>query len=729
MRDRIPLAFSVGPSDDRLTPPDQLVPATVPGAVQLDYQAAGLAPDPHIGEGFSAYGWMEDKHWHYEALLPKRPRGEHVDLVLEGVDYAFAVYLDGTLLHEQEGMFTPARLDITALYREGAALRVVVLPAPKREGAPENREQADHCCKPAVSYGWDWHPRYIPLGLWRPAYVEGSPDTRILGCEVRAAVSDDLMEGTLTLSLQLSAPCEAEWRVRTPGGETLKTIIPASTTSVETALRVLAPALWWPNGEGGQALYESTLSIPGDQSAARVGFRRLRLVMHEGAWRTPDSFPKSRSNPPITLEVNNRRIFGKGSNWVAPEMCPGAVDEQRYRRHLQLAKDAHMNLLRVWGGGIALPDEFYDAADELGLLIWQEFPLSCNCYPDEEGYLSVLERESRSIILRLRHRASLAIWCGGNELFNAWSGMTDQSLPLRLLNSNCFRLDPLRPFLPTSPVMGMAHGNYAFNYPDGREAFQVMPASAATAYTEFGMPGPAPVDTLRSVIPSHELWPPRPIGSWVAHGAFGAWLPCSWLDLPTYERYFGPPASLEDLVEKGQWMQAEGYRCIFEEARRQRPVCSMAVNWCFQEPWPTAANNSLLAYPSTPKPAYYAVQAACRPQAASARIERFQWRPGDCFCAEVWLLNDAPFALPACSVDASLLIGDTEHPLAVWRCPGAMAGQNARGPRLHFPLPDADAERITLILRVQGRPDMEARYALSFRANAPAAAAARALNL
>jgi beta-mannosidase len=280
-----------------------------------------------------------------------------------------------------------------------------------------------------------------------------------------------------------------------------------------------------------------------------------------------------------------------------------------------------MNLLRMWGGAPVQKEAFFEMCDEMGLMVWQEFPLACNAYPDDTHYLRVLDSESRAIIQRLRSHPSVVFWCGGNELFNSWSGMTDQALPLRLLNKNCYELDAQRPYLPTSPVMGMGHGHYVFYDTDNDiEAWACFQNAQCTAYTEFGCPGPSPVEVLKTFIPESELFPPRVGTSWESHHAFGVWMENSWLFPEVIERYFGASDSLEAMVAKGELLQCEGYKGLFEEARRQKPRSSMALNWCYNEAWPCAANNSLLCWPATPKPALYAVGAACRPTMASARI-------------------------------------------------------------------------------------------------------------
>ncbi|HWL14887.1 MAG TPA: hypothetical protein VNR00_04720, partial [Opitutus sp.] len=413
---------------------------------------------------------------------------------------------------------------------------------------------------------------------------------------------------------------------------------------------------------------------------------------------------------------------------------PARVTAERYDALLELARASHFNLLRVWGGATAPHDRFYERCDELGLMVWQEFPLACNLYPDDAEYLAVLDQESRSLIARLKDHASLVLWCGGNELFNAWSKMTDQSLPLRLLNRNCYELDPCRPFLPTAPIDGMGHGHYVFrDAATGEEAWALMQRSHCTAYSEFGCPGPAPAAVLRKIIPEDELWPPRRGTAWETHQAFGAWQVESWLHLATIERYFGPCASLEELVERGQLLQSAGFQGMFEEARRQKPTASMALNWCLTEPWPCAANNSLIAWPCEPKPALAGVAEACRPTLASARIRQFAWAAGECFDPEIWLLNDAPVGHAAVEVVVWLELDGARRELLTWSTGEIAPGANRRGPRAQFTLPELNDERFTLRLEVRGRPEWSSQYTLlKVRAwQAPAAAehVAGALNV
>jgi beta-mannosidase len=707
---RIPTEWKLARLDGAGSIAHGWIPASVPGAVQLDWARAKGLPDPTVGENFRLLGGLEDDPWLYRTKVPRAPlsKGERLHFTCSGADYACEVRLGGKVVLEHEGMFSPFEIDLAGC-EPGADLDVLFRPAPKRPGRPADRTQASASCKPAVSYGWDFHPRLIPLGLWAEAGFELRPEAHLRHVDFSYVLSEDLSRATITVAASTHGPAGYSWSLRDAASR-------AVVESSEPRAVLENPALWWTHDQGQPALYSLEVrSVSGDVYRRSVGFRRIRLVMHEGAWEEPQGFPATRNNPPVTVELNGRVIFAKGSNWVGADMFPGRITEGDLSRLLHLAQGAHFNLLRCWGGAIVNQEAFFDKCDELGLLVWQEFPLACNNYPDDESYLRVLDQESRSIIGRLRQHPCVAIWGGGNELFNAWSGMTDQSLALRLLNRNCYDLDPATPFLATAPLQGMGHGDYRFRDVGGRDVFEIFQGARNTAYSEFGCPGPSPVEYLRTFIPEAELWPPRPGASWQAHHAYGAWEAdsTSWLFPGVQEHYFGPAADLNTLVERGTWLQSIGYKVIFEEARRQKPRCSMALNWCFNEPWPTAAGNSIVNWPARAKPSYFAVQAACRPVLASARIPKFQWREGEEFQAEIWILNDSPDEIPEGQLEVAIETGGVSEKLHLWSYSRIPAGRNLAGPTVRRVLPSAPDGAFELVLRTGPGDAWGSRYRLS----------------
>lgn len=723
------LNWTVGWSDSLDGEPVKFVPAVIPGAVQLDWARAENWPPCWFGENYREYGWMEDRFWIYRTCLPEMslPEDGRLFFVSRGIDYQFEIRFDGRVLHAQEGMFTPVEVELPQSCRGGETLEVRVYPAPKSQTHTPDRSQANRSCKPAVSYGWDFHPRLIPLGIWDETRLEVRSLSRLTRCEISYRLSADLKNAKVSLELgaDVLSDRRIRWHLLDPAGIAVleREFTPAHPANAWNEEAELAEVeLWWPHDQGEPKLYSSTVEVRNSSGAVcervtqRIGFRRVRLVMNEGAWQKPDSFPKSRSVPPITLEINGRAVFGKGSNWVNPSIFPGTITRDTYQPLITLAKQANFNLLRCWGGAIVNKESFFELCDEAGIMVWQEFPLACNVYPDDEEYLKVLDQESRSIISRLKKHPSLVLWCGGNELFNSWSRMTDQSLPLRLLNRNCYDLDPERPFLPTSPVMGMAHGHYTFRDPlNGEEACAIFQKSDATAYTEFGCAGPASIEVLRQIIPEEDLFPPRPGTSWETHHAFRVWMEASHLYLPVIEHYCGVSHTLEELVANGQLLQGEGYKALFEEARRQKPYSSMALNWCFNEPWPTAANNSLLSWPAVPKLAYSAVAASCRSVLASARIRKFEWVEGEVFDPEVWILSDAPESLKGGEMQVTVKARDIEIELLRWSFGPVEPNRNRLGPRAQFILPAWEVGRFTLSLKCAAQPEWDSEYTLFYR--------------
>ncbi len=708
--------------------PDEWYSATVPGAVQLDYAKAKGWGDYNYAENWKDYGWMEDVFWTYKTSFakPALENNEHYFFISKGIDYEFEILLNGSILLAQEGMFKPVELDLTNALEDNNELEVRIYPVPKLEGRPADRSQAAQSVKPAVSYGWDWHPRLVPGGIWDETKLEVRKESHFQDVYIHYTLNEDYSKLSLNLEvegLHLNNN-KYEWVLTDPDGKNiLKKTGLISDLSTEV-FNLDNPKLWWTHDHGKPNMYSSKLLLVNengkilDEDNQKTGFRRIQLVMHEGAWENPKAFPKGRSNPPVTLELNGRQIFGKGSNWVNPEIFPGIITRERYNGLLNRALEANFNIFRVWGGGIVNKDDFYELCDEKGILVWTEFPLACNNYVGTPHYLSVLKQESEAIIKRVRKHPSNAIWSGGNELFNAWSMMTDQSLALRLLNSQCYLLDPEIPFIPTSPIMGMGHGNYVFkNSATGEEVFQWMKRANSTAYTEFGMPGASPAELLKKIIPEDELFPPRPGTSWESHHAFNAWVGDTWLMKDVLAEYFGESDNLEELVERSQWLQSEGYKCIFEEARRQKPTCSMALNWCYNEPWITAANNSLLNYPNLPKPAFYAVSNSCRPFLASARIPKFSYAEGEVFSCDIFILNDMYENIPTGTMNVKIKTNTDELFLLSWDFGKAGPNKNIEGPTVRKTLPHWDAGSFELILEVEGKKELSSSYKLHYRPN------------
>lgn len=367
MIERQELAWRVGFHQRVDSAPEKWVPATVPGAVQLDWAASEGWPTYWQGEEFRRYAWMEDVFWTYETNLPHKASDAGRWFVCGGIDYRWEIFLEDRCLESREGMFSPIFLDLSDA-PVGATLRVVIHPIPKRPSEAADRRQADRTCKPPCSYGWDWHPRLVPSGIWQEAFLLVGK-----GClqEVAAHYSLDVA----TRRARICFACRAAGAgsglrrvsLQSPEGDVVFSgEFPEGDEELWAEVGKLQP--WWPHDHGPQPLYTATYELLDEEGGLldvrrqRLGFRRTRLVMCDEEWSRPADLPKSRTHPPITLEINGRRIFAKGTNWVPPEIFPGRIRRERYAQLLPAARQTHFNLLRVWGAGSSIRRHFMNSA-------------------------------------------------------------------------------------------------------------------------------------------------------------------------------------------------------------------------------------------------------------------------------------------------------------------------------------------------------------------------------
>jgi beta-mannosidase len=332
---RIELDWSVGHHADANATPERFVPAQVPGAVQLDWAHAENWPPHWIGENFRDYDWMEDCYWTYRAQLPQVSvvDGQRLFFVCQGVDYEWELWLDGQKLHTQEGMFKSYELELLPAHA-GKELQIRVYPTPKVTKEPRNRAQASHSVKPAVSYGWDWHPRLIPLGIWDETFLEVRAKTFLQHAEVFCSLNDDCSRAVITLEADVdgvTASHRVHWQLRAPAGDVVGEVEGASGEILRLELQ--SPHLWWPHDHGTPALYTSRVQLLEndevlDEKTTRVGVRRVRLVMHEGAWDWPSDFPKRAPTRRSLLKSMGARFFSKGTNFVNADIFPGVVTRE-----------------------------------------------------------------------------------------------------------------------------------------------------------------------------------------------------------------------------------------------------------------------------------------------------------------------------------------------------------------------------------------------------------------
>ena len=727
--------WTLSHAKERDLPGCDKIPATVPGAIGLDYAKAKNYPPYYYGKNYENFHWMEDEYFFYETEIDfTLASGEYAFLYLDGVDYEYDVTIGDERIYYQEGMFAPARIDVSRFSGRKLPLTVTVYPIPKSKTAKRRgtRDEAHESCKPPSAYTWDWHPRLVSSGIWKDVRLE-IHGAAAIDLDVSYRLADDLGSASVEIELGTVGCGDAEIVLESQDGERVYSAqLPFSGGTVKHSFTVDSPDLWYPRGYGDHPVYTLTATVGEKVLSRKIGFRRVKLLRNfDDVTPAEKIWPKTRYSAPATIEVNGTRVFAKGSNWVNTEIFPCLMTPERYDELISLALDANMNIFRMWGGQFINHDYFYDLCDSKGIMIWQEFVLSCNLYPDTDKFLAVLESEASYIIKHLRTHPAIVLWCGGNELFNSWSGMTEQSHPLRLLNQLCYTLDRFTPFNFTSPLNGMAHGTYntllfesaaqedkiglggAIAYNRTEEFITVLSRSYFTAYTEFGSSGCASPDYIKKYIMSEKDY--LDFGKhnemWVAHHAFDAWGPESWARPAEIEYYFGGYTSVDDFMEKSLAVQAISYQSLFEEMRKQWPHCSMAINWDFNEPWPCAAGNSLVNWPCHVKPAYYAVQAALRPTIASIRTGKNRYLHGEEMVGEVWILNDSADDFTPTRVNIYAESNGKKNLIGEVELPACAARENKRAAvGFTLPIDESFGTFFTVSLESEERPEINSTY-------------------
>jgi len=284
--------------------PSVWIPAEVPGAVQID-----IAKDKKWGPFYYAENWKdylpyEDKYYTYRTSFakPELKVGERLFFISKGIDYEFEIYLNNEKLFHQEGMFTWIRLDLTDKLKSTNELKVLVYPVPKLNPLPLNRNQAANVTKPAVSYGWDFHPRLVPLGIWDDTYLDVQPWAYVEDVWVNYQLNNSLNAATVALTAKGRSlnGTQYTWKLlNKENKEILASSGKIASAPVEFKAELLNPTLWWPHDQGIPYLYTSVFELKDSNGSTiqkinqKVGFRRIKLVMNKGTWQEPEGYPKS----------------------------------------------------------------------------------------------------------------------------------------------------------------------------------------------------------------------------------------------------------------------------------------------------------------------------------------------------------------------------------------------------------------------------------------------------
>ena len=424
------------------------LPAAVPGSVHTDLLANGLIEDPFYRLNERQVQWIDKKNWIYRcnfqldsALLSK----ERISLEFQGLDTYADVYLNGRPILLADNFFRRWETDIKPHLRADSNELYILFHSPTQlgqekleahgYGLPAINDQSENGAmgdkkvsvfvrKPGYHFGWDWGPRLVTSGIWRPILVKAWDEARLTDAYFhQQSVSAEQARLEAQLEIEAERPMAASLAVF--WGDSLlarqEVALQAGRQQFSLALTLDEPQLWWTKELGEPFLYQlsAVLESGGQPISAiehRIGLRSIRVVQE------PDSQGSS-----FYVELNSKPVFSKGANYIPNDVFLNRVGPDWYREIIQAAADANMNMLRVWGGGIYEDKLFYDLCDELGILVWQDFMFACSMYPGDAPFIESVKQEAIDNIKRLRNHASIALWCGNNEIDIAWAHYKETS--------------------------------------------------------------------------------------------------------------------------------------------------------------------------------------------------------------------------------------------------------------------------------------------------------------
>lgn len=612
------------------------IPAAVPGTVHTDLLAAGLIDDPYLAGNEPLSSWIGRSDWNYRLELPPvDAEGGRVDLVFEGLDTFATVLLNDVEIGRTTSMFTSLRIDVTAALTGTGDLLEVRFDAPyshalaRQESIGELPSPYDepypYVRKTASNFGWDWGPTLVTAGIWKPAFLEvwsvariasvmptvtvdgdaGRVDARVTVAH-RAEASAFLVDVTVA-GIEQTLRFEAE-----PRGDSTTT---TDASELAISVDVASPELWWPRGYGEQARYDLVVTLRTadgvelDRWQRQIGFRTVEI----------DAAPDG-DGTPFTIVVNGVAVFARGVNWIPDDCFPVRVDAARYRERLEQAAAANVNLVRVWGGGNYESEEFYEIADDLGLLVAQDFLFACAAYPETDELLAEVEAEVRENVVRLAPHPSLVLWFGGNETL--WGHEDWEWKPilgdrpwgerywLELLPAWLAEISPAAAYWPNSPYSGAperhpndpAHGTShaweVWNSDDYLAYRELRPRFVA----EFGYQAPASHRTLLDAVGADELRPDSAVLQHHQKAADGEAKIQRGL-----EAHFAPVESFDDWLYATQLNQARAIATGVEHFRSLRPLCMGTILWQLNDCWPSLSW-SVVDSSGRLKPAWYALR-------------------------------------------------------------------------------------------------------------------------
>lgn len=593
----------------------------LPGDVHSALLSAGLIPDPYFGENEKTVMWVNETAWRVERsfVASADDIDGYLTLTLAEVDCIATIFLNGEEVARTDNSFIRNDIDVTGKVREGEnTLRIEFdiaadvakaraeahpFPIPFTYNYQTNGLKGIHMNfirKAACHAGWDWGICTMPVGVYGTMSLRKSRLARQESVQVDQIHTKNSVELSIKTRVFAFAHGEVELEHAIDGQVVTDKVAVEKGENVFThTLTIQNPKIWWPAGQGEQHLYELTTNLEGEITTRKLGLRQLEWVIE-----------KDEIDHSFKCRVNGRDITMMGANWIPADAIPSRVTPAVIRDLLESAKAANMNMLRIWGGGQYEPDYFYDMCDELGILIWHDFMFSCMSYPSDRAFLASVETEITQQVRRLSHHASIALWCGDNEVIGSlnWYPETKADPGRYLanydrLNSLLHRIvedeDPVRRFWPSSPSLGyldFSDGWHSdtrgdLHYWDvwhSAKSFDAYRTINPRFASEFGFQSFTSMNVIETFAEEKDRNPSSPVMENHQRNNGG-----NARIIETMTRYFRFPRDFDQMVFLSQIQQGLAIKTAIEYWRSTKPRCMGTLYWQINDIWPVASWSSL----------------------------------------------------------------------------------------------------------------------------------------
>jgi beta-mannosidase len=618
---------------------DRMIPARVPGSGYLDLLEAGLMEDPFYRDNEDRALKLMENDFTYSRAFDATAELLGCDRILlrmEGVDTLADIYVNGTLLLRADNMHRTWEVDVKGLLHTGTNgisvrfrsptrfIRQAYAENPGYTGSDEAMRGFVHLRKAHCMFGWDWGPRLPDCGIWRNICLLGIAGGRLGSVQVRQAHQDGKV--TLTVDTRAEMTNDAAYSV------TAEAISPDGKVYIadeQGNIVIGDPRLWWPAGYGGQPLYTVRAWLNDQQGnlldtwEKRIGLRTMTVRIR------PDEWGQS-----FCHEVNGVSIFAMGADYIPEDSLIARMTPERTHKLLHIAREANFNAIRVWGGGHYPSDAFYDLCDEMGLVIWQDCMFACGAYKLTDAFEANIRAEIRDNVLRLRHHASLGLWCGNNEMemfaaqnhwvITPWQHAEYLRMYEQIIPGIISALDPDTFYWPASPSSGGGFDDpntenrgdvHYWDVWHGGKPFTDYRKFHFRYASEFGFQAYPAMQTLEAVtLPGDRNAFSKIMEKHQRNAGANGRIMASIASMYLY------PKDFPSFIYASQMLQADAIRYGVEHWRRHRGRCMGAIYWQLNDCWPVISWSSA-DYFLRRKALHYAARRFFAPLMISCREE------------------------------------------------------------------------------------------------------------